>query len=211
MNTLKLKFSPIILFVALLFGQTTFASSTHDGEEKLIKVTETQNFAYNVYAFRNALKFKLAFQNASEEKIVIKILDQTGKLVHKEVLKNQENLNRNYDLSKVGAGIYKVEIEMGELKAENEIAVGLSDNQLDNTFQAYISPVIRQNTIRVFYKNGADVNISMRDAQGNIVYQDSTKDANMYAKKYDVSSLKKGTYVLSLTSGDKTIEKIYSI
>lgn len=88
---------------------------------------------------------------------------------------------------------------------------GMQESKTGQVFQAYISPTIKNNTIRVFYKNAANVNITIMDMEGNVVHQETTDDANMYVKKYDVSTLSKGKYILILKSGERTIEQTYSI
>ena len=130
MKTSKLKFVLTALLVAVMMGQTAFASTNHNDDPNPIKVKATESFVYKVYAFKNALKFKLAFKNVSEDKVIIRILDQKGRALYKEVLKNREIFNRNYDMSRLGAGVYKVEIGAGDLKAEQEIALGVSDRYI---------------------------------------------------------------------------------
>lgn len=212
MKTLKLNLTLVGVLVIMLFASSAFASATRmdDIPGSIPKIEEAQGFNYNIYAFKNALKFKLAFEGAHDEDVRVRIFDKSGNLVHKETLRNHSNINRNYDMTRVGAGIYKVEIEMGDLKAEHKVALGVSDNT-DKTFQAYMSSTIKDGAIRVFYKNGKDVNITMRDTEGEVIYTETTNDTNMHAKKYNISALRKGTYVLTLTSGDRTIEKIYAV
>lgn len=213
MKTSKVNFAVLMLLVAVLFSNTIFASNDPTSEEDdAVKITESEKFTYNVYAYKSALKFKVAFKNATEDLIRIQVLDQKGNVVHKDVLKNKEQLNRDYNMEQVGAGIYTVKIKMGDLETENQVALGVSDKSIDKTFQAYVSPIIKDNAVRVFYKNGNQgVNISFTDAEGNTIYQESTSDNDMYAKKYNISKLKTGVYVLTLTSGDRTIEKIYNV
>ncbi len=213
METLKVNFAVLMLFMGVLFSNLTFAAEypTSDDDDTP-KITATQKFAYNVYAYKNGLKFKVAFKNATEEVITIQIIDQKGNTIHKDVLRNQEQLNRDYNMEKIGAGIYTVKIKMGDLEAENQVALGVSDKSIDKTFQAYVSPVIKEDAVQVFYKNGSQgVSISFTDDKGNIIYQENTSDDEMYAKKYNISKLKKGIYILTLTSGNRTIEKIYNV
>jgi len=213
MKTFKVNFAVLAVLVTTLFSNLAFATNPEGGDdEEKVAITSTKKFAYNVFALKNSLKFKVAFKNASEDKITVRILDTKGTLIYKDILKDQEALNRNYDMRNIGAGIYKVQIEMGDLKAENEIAVGVSDKSIDKTFQAYVSPIIKENSVRLFYKNGHEgVSISFKDEDGNTIYEENTQDDDMYAKKYNISQLKKGIYTLMLTCGDRTIEKIYKV
>jgi len=212
MKTLSKNLFAFLLAVAVLFGANAFAKTSTDDKNGITenKVVATEKFAYSLYAVKASMKFRLNFENQDGSPITVKIYDTQGKLAFTETLKNQTSAHRNYDLSETGKGIYKVEIIDGDFTAVQEVGIGVSINQ--GEFKAYVSKTLSDGSLKVAYQNGSSdgVNIVLRDEKGNVVYDELSAN-EQYSRKFNLSKLSKGTYIISVTSGAKTVEQAYNV
>jgi hypothetical protein len=195
-----------IFFVFVISGNTYALNGTpNEGYE----IAASEKFAYSIFALQSSIKFRLNFDNEDGSDVTVKIFTPDGKLAYSETIKRQVELRRNYDLSALGKGIYTVEVIDGDFKASHKIGVGVSAPQ--GEFNAYMSK-LNEGSIRVAYQNATEgyASIVLRDEKGNIVYDEVSQDAQ-YARKFNLSKLNKGTYTMSITSGKKTVEQVYSI
>jgi YbbR domain-containing protein len=208
MKTVK-KVFVFIFALAILVSGKTFAFNGNPEEEKF-EVTASEKFAYSIYAIQSSLKFRLNFDNEDGSNVTVKVLDPQGKVVFSETIKKQVEARRNYDLSAVGKGVYTVEIIDGDFKASHKVGIGGASIE-KKEFSAYVSK-IQDGSVKVAYENGGEdgVNIVLKDEKGNIVYDEISQDAQ-YARKFNLSKLRKGTYTMSVTSGRKTVEQVCNI
>lgn len=72
------------------------------------KVAAAEKFAYGMYAIRQSMTIRLAFQNSTGGHVHVRIKDAQGTVIHRETLRNVSEMKRNYDLSAFGKGIYTV-------------------------------------------------------------------------------------------------------
>ncbi len=202
------------LFAVVVLSTNTFAKTATDDkngiDEKVTITSDADKFAYSIYAVKESLKFRLNFENGDGTPVTINIYDAQSKLVFTETVRNHTVSYRNYDLTERGRGIYKVEIIDGDFTAVEEVGVGVKINQ--GEFNAHISKTLKEGSLKIAYQNGSPegVNIVLRDEKGNIVY-DELSAKEQYSRKFNLSKLSKGTYIMSVTSGKKTVEQVYNI
>jgi len=211
MKTLSKSLFALLLSFATLFCSNTFANTNTDDKNGAdAKVVATEKFAYSLYAVKESLKFRLNFDNENGTPITVKIYDTQGKIAFSETIRQQTKLARNYDLAELGKGIYKVEIISGDFVTTQEVGVGIRANL--GEFNAYISQTLSEGSLKVIYQNGNSdgVNIVLRDEKGNVVYDELSAN-EQYSRKFNLSKLSRGTYIMSVTSGKKTVEQVYKI
>ena len=211
MKTLSRKLFAILFAVATLFTTSAFANNGKDDKgNDLQTVTTSEGFAYSLYAVKESLKFRLNFENQEGNNVIVNIYDANGALTFSETIRREKAARRNYDLSPVGKGIYKVEIIAGDFKTTREVGVGVKVNQA--AFNAYLSKSLNEGSLKIAYQNGDTdgVNIVLRDEKGNIVYDEYSTN-EQYSRKFNLSKLSKGTYIVSVTSGKKTVEQEYKL
>ncbi len=205
MKTLRNLFA--FIFLAFVVSGNIYAlnGTPNEGYE----IVASEKFAYSIFSIQSAIKFRLNFDNEDGSDVTVKIFTPNGKLAYSETIKRQVELRRNYDLSALGKGIYTVEVIDGDFKASHKIGVGVPAPQ--GEFNAYMSK-LNEGSVRVAYQNAVEgyASIVLRDEKGNIVYDEISQDTQ-YARKFNLSKLKKGTYTMSITSGKKTVEQVYSI
>jgi Secretion system C-terminal sorting domain len=207
MKTIASKIFAIILFAVASINITV----AKDIDPNLAgRVVAAEKFAYSLYAINATNKFRLAFNNELGSPVSVKVYDQAGEMVYVDNIKGQTELRRNYDLSQLGRGIYTVEISNGEFKTSDRIAVGGA--KLNPTpFNAYISPALIDGSFKVAYQGGDQgTYITVKDANGTLLYSERNESEN-FARKYNISTLKTGTYTVSVETNEKSVEQTFVV
>jgi hypothetical protein len=208
MKTISLKIFALLLLTIASFN----LALAKDGDPaEGPRVVAADKFAYSLYAISQTSKFRLAFVNELGSQVSVKVYNQDGTLVYIDNIKNATELKRNYDLSSLGRGVYTVEISNGEFKTAERVAVGGAKlNPV--AFHAYVSPSLASGSFKVAYQGGAQegVYITVQDANGVILYSEHSESDN-FARRYNLSSLKPGSYTVNVSSGDKSLEQSYVI
>ncbi len=207
MKTLSSKIFAIILFAV---ASINTASAKDIDPKEVGSVVAADKFAYSLYSINETTKFRLAFVNEQGSNVSVKVYSEAGKMVYVDNIKGHTELKRNYDLSELGRGIYTVEISNGEFVTSNRIAVGGA--QLNATpFSAYISPSLIDGAFKVAYQGGAEgVYVTVKDANDTLLYSERNENDN-FARKYNISSLKAGSYTVTVDNGSKTLEQTYVV
>ncbi len=92
------------------------------------------------------------------------------------------------------------------------VNIGLEENPLANSLSVYPNPA--QYTVNVSFREvgSADVQITLRDAQGrSVLFMDDRMQSGTYSNDIDVSSLARGIYMLEIKSGTLTAHRRISI
>ncbi|MFP4089766.1 MAG: hypothetical protein ACLFUB_08040 [Cyclobacteriaceae bacterium] len=182
----------IVLSLASL---VTFASADVDtqlalqtlesGKKALVK-------AWNLPANRSAL---------------IRILNEEGETIYREQF-NTSAYAKKYDLSQLQAGSYKLVLSSGALSLSEKFIVDakgavsvLEEPKVEN----FRPIIIRHNDkkVDVMMQNPFDkeVNISIVDRRGNVLYQDSVAPDAQVARRLNLSKLSRDRYTLLISSG----------
>ncbi len=84
-----------------------FASSDDtDNQQK-----KPQTFEVGMYRIKDSLKMRLLLEKKAGEKVMVRLLNPQGKVLHEEVVgKRQQKYGRNFDFSQTQDGRYTIEI-----------------------------------------------------------------------------------------------------
>jgi hypothetical protein len=197
-----------LVLVALVSVQSVFAFG--EVETNAGRVIASDKFAYSLYAVNNTEKFRFAFDNEEGKDVTVKIFDSKGELLFVDKVKGKTELKRDYDLSNYGKGVYLIEVASDNFKAVNKVAV---NTRLESKpFVAYLSPAVKDGAIKVAYENSAEgVYINIKDGFGALVYSEINTDMSNFSRKYNLSSLRKGSYTVEIVHGDKVVTQNYFI
>jgi Secretion system C-terminal sorting domain len=173
-------------------------------------VAAANKFAYSLYAISETTKFRLIFENEQGSAVKVDVYNSAGKLVFTDRVRGATELKRNYDLSNLGVGVYTVEITNGEFKTAQRVAVGGAKlNPV--AFNAYISHTLTEGSFKVAYEGGNEgVYITVRDANGILLYSEHSSTDN-FARKYNLSRLRPGSYTVNVENGDKSMEQTFVV
>jgi hypothetical protein len=109
------------LAIVLLASATTFAATTED-DKKTVKQPET--FEIGMYNVKNTSKIRLMLEKAKGDVLVIKLRNETGDVLHKEVVNKRSTFySTNFQLDGLEDGNYQFEIESNNEKVVREVTV----------------------------------------------------------------------------------------
>ena len=89
------------------------------------------------------------------------------------------------------------------------LITGIDDvNEINNTFSIYPNPTTGQFVIETTGFNNASVNVTVRDLEGRIVYNEAINNANSaLTKSFDLSDNAKGIYFITIQDGENLINR----
>jgi len=198
----------VLLITTTMMAATVFADPT-TGDPGTPDENPEVGFEYSLYPIINSNKIRLAWEQEADQKVVIKIFDDQDQLVFTDIQKS-EKMKANYDLSSVGSGLYKVMITTRDYRTVEEVRVG---GETTSPFSAYLSPAPIDHKIRVAFQHAkSDVRLSIANAAtGEVVYERNIEGKANFSSVYNVSKLSSGQYKITLASGGKTVQQIYSL
>ncbi len=201
MNTLNLISKSALAFVfAITLSFTSITTSaTPLGEDDIIATVE---------AVPNSIKFLLKFENEKQENIKVKIYNSDLKLVHSESVGKKVQIQRMYNMSKLGEGTYTVLIEG---KTYNEKRTVVLKKALKNDFIAVFSPEATNDKVFASVENNkGTVKLTLTNLEGRILYEETINEESK-ERTLNLTDLKKGTYFLQIIGQDKTSYQTYYI
>jgi hypothetical protein len=112
---MKTIFLSVLLAVVLSIGNVVKAND----------FTGYTPIEYSVYTLKNQLTFRLTVSNEELQTVTISIYNEKDNLVHYEQVKQSGTFTKSYDMSILGAGVYKVAIATKGFKTIEVVKVGL--------------------------------------------------------------------------------------
>ena len=107
--------------ILLLATATTFATTSEDDKKK---VKQPTSFDIGMYNVKNTSTIRLMLEKAKGDIITIKLRDETGDILHKEVVrKNNTFYKTNFQLDGLSDGTYQFEISSDNEKVVREVTV----------------------------------------------------------------------------------------
>ncbi len=109
------------LAIVLLASATTFAATIEDDKKS---VKQPTSFDIGMYNVKNTSKIRLMLAKAKGDVITVKLLNEKGDVLHKEVVaKNSTLYKTNFELDGLEDGTYQFEIESSNEKVVREVTV----------------------------------------------------------------------------------------
>lgn len=189
-----------ILFAVTLFnGSNTFANDNDGKDTEVVVAQSSDGDRKAVIRVDNLLK---------EQKSLLKIKDEQGRVLHSEIIHQAPTFMRTYDFSGVKGKTYTVEVlsKAGKTKETFDIATSAT--------KVYFKPVIREEAgvIRVVFQNPLEspVSVKLYDRYNHVIYESTVDAQEVYAQGLDVSHLDRGNYDLSFASDGYAYTKTVS-
>ena len=200
--------SPLILvvaFIATLFSQTAFSN------------TNERNFDLGGTTVKISSVEKSVVVNlgsVQKEEITIAIEDNYGNTLTTEIVKNNANFVKKYNVSKLENGQYVITITKKTLRTAQPFTVsneGVTMSEIEKK-EKFI-PVLVQNgnklDVNVLLGNYNNITIKIVDNEGRNAFEDKNYVILTLHRRYDLSKLPNGSYLAEVTAGDETF--YYSI
>jgi hypothetical protein len=114
------------IFLSVLLALILFINATVQANP----FTGYTPIEYSVYTVKNKLTFRLAIATNELQTVTIRIYNENGVDVHHEQLQQNGTFTKSYDMSLLGAGVYKVEIATQGFKTIETVKVGKTTVEL---------------------------------------------------------------------------------
>lgn len=129
----------------------------------------------------------------------VKILDQEGQILYsKEFAITDAATLKKFNVSKLSAGIYKVEVDDFQYTSRQGFTIADGAIKLNANIETVIKPVIKLSG-KILKVNFLNLNhhtiIKLLDPVNNVLYE-GTFDTPAYTKQFNLSSLEKGIYTV---------------
>ncbi|MEM9675294.1 MAG: hypothetical protein AAF992_22070 [Bacteroidota bacterium] len=133
----------------------------------------------------------------SVEQAVLRIKDQQGRVLHREVLKGEDAYMKKYDFSSLPTGEYVVEVRTNAGVTEETFSLNEGQTQA-----VYFKPAIKvePQKVSVVFQNriNSPVSLKLFDERGRVLYEEQVASQEKFAKGLDLSRLNGGQYSLSI-------------
>ena len=140
----------------------------------------------------------------------INIYDQAGSIVWSENLEVSDLKGKVFDLKSLPNGDYEIVVSAENKELVQPFSIGFNSIALDATAKkAFFTPSFKvvDNKVDLTFLNSkiGNVDVSIIDASGNIVYEEAHKNILQLQKRYQLSNLNDGSYTMVV----KTPQKAY--
>ncbi len=206
MNTSKNTLSVWALAVSalLLLNVPTFANENVKDEVKLVvKPMESKKVLFGL-AHLQGQRAELA------------ILDAKGKVIYRELWKNQEEGAHIFNFSQLAEGEYKFRVTVGTQVLQESVLINKKDVCMSK--EAVLLPHVNVSGKKVVLSlsnpsdSALDFVLRFFDAKGNLVYSESPKaEGIQFAKRYNFEQMGKGVYTYAIVQGANTYKGEFEI
>ncbi|NOU61787.1 T9SS C-terminal target domain-containing protein [Marinifilum caeruleilacunae] len=145
--------------------------------------------------------------NPTESVLKMKIYDAEGNLYYSKKVNSTTTDQKLFDFSYLEDGVYKIVLVGADNKVEKEFSVEDSKLKVETAKKLAEKTLFRSedNSLFVSYLSfeNKKFNLSIIDAYGNEVFEESYLSAPTFSKKFNVTALPEGNYKVRLTSNEK--------
>jgi hypothetical protein len=187
-------------FVAILFNQTASANTN----ERMFDLGGT---TVKISSVEKSVIVNLG--SIQKEEISISITDANGYVLVDEIVKNNANFVKKYNVSKLEAGQYEITITKKTLRTVQPFTISETGVQmLDIEKKEKFLPVLTQNgnklDVNVLLGNYNNITVKILDNEGHKALEDKNYVVLTLHKRYDLSKLPAGNYIAEVKAGDET-------
>ncbi len=141
---------------------------------------------------------------------ILKIKDQEGRILHKEIIRQRSSYAKKFDLSQYAAGDYRIELKTRDSVITKVLA--LKEGQVN---LQHFRPAIQltKGVIKVDFINrlSTPVTLKLYDRSGTAVYEKAVPSQERFSKGLDISSIHPGPFAISIMGNNYTYSKTISV
>ncbi|MCU0448244.1 MAG: hypothetical protein MUC97_00170 [Bernardetiaceae bacterium] len=168
------------------------------------------DFGYTVLRLKGSQKVLLSCPKSGAAKLVVRIKDEQGHLLHTETLRGTKDQARVYNLANVNADKLVFEVTANDVVKTREVAL---KGMPETGFVMKVTAAGQKGYAHLSYFNNFDnapVGIRVVDQQGREVYNGVTT-AEDYYRFFDFKKLAEGTYTFVLTHGSQEFSESFEL
>jgi hypothetical protein len=168
------------------------------------------DFGYTVLRLKGSQKVLLSCPKSSAAKLVVRIKDAEGHLLHTETLRGTQDQARVYNVAGLNADKLVFEVSADNVVKTREVAL---KGMPEAGFVMKVAAAGQKGYAHLSYFNNFDnapVNIRVADQQGREVYNGTTT-AEDYYRFFDFKKLAEGTYTFTLSYGGQSFTESFEL
>jgi hypothetical protein len=190
----------VLALVAILFTNTLSANTvenTFDLAGTTVKISSTQKVVV------------VNLGNVQKETVSIVIADAQGNVLTSELVKNTPNFVKRYNMSQLENGTYTLTVTKKTVRTVQPFEI--KDNSLEiseiEKKEKFIPVVHFKNDkldVNVLLGNYSNITVTIIDNEGRKVSEDKNYVVLDLHKRYDLTKLPRGVYMVEVMAGDET-------
>jgi hypothetical protein len=193
---MKAKMFLSMLTAAFLFGQTAFAKNPNVGEEDAITKVEVHGSVDNKLLI-------VDLSNLQNDKVSVSILDDAQHVLYTETASDVKSFTKKFNLWKLEMGMYTLKVVQNKFKTIQPFEITAKNVVVNESMKKVnFEPLFKfkENKLEVLVPlNENAVYVTILDKIGTIIFEEKNDNAPAFRKKYDLSNLPKGEYLVEVT------------
>ncbi|WP_258104719.1 hypothetical protein [Marinoscillum sp. MHG1-6] len=158
---------------------------------------------FKVVAQKNEYAFKVIYKGLEKSVVNVQWTNEYNEVVYKETLNSIEGFVKQYDLSSLPDGEYKVTLKTKDLEFSELVETGdLSDFNFSLKGQSGKNVVLTGR-----HPQGKDVTVVILDEKRDVIYSSSLKDTQAVSKKYNFEKIDTDAVTFVLYHNDKLLKE----
>jgi hypothetical protein len=184
-----------------------FATSANaENVERIIKIEGTN---ITITAVENAKTVLVSLNNNANGDMNIKLEDAFGETFATDNVKPTTHFAKRYNLSQLETGKYRIVLTKNAVKTIQPFELTnsniiLNESERKEKFLPTISQKGKKMDVNVLLGNYSNVIVKMYNNEGTKVFEDKNYVVLTLNKRYDLSNVTAGTYIVEVIAGDET-------
>ena len=191
-----------MLIAAFLFGKTAYANPiiALEDDDAITKV--------DVKGSATSKTMVLNLSNLQNDNVSISIMDSEEHVIYSETASDVKTFSKRFNLSQLAIGRYTLTVAQNKFKTIQPFDVTVKNVTVDESAKKVrFDPIIKVKEAKLevnvpLSENAVIINIL--DSEGNVVFEEVNDNTQSFRKRYDISSLPQGNYLVEVTYEGET-------
>ena len=199
---MKNRISSIVAIALSIFSFTLNAENV----ERNFTVEGTN---INITAIENSKTVVVTLNNTATGEMTVVLQDASGNTFTTDKVKSNAHFAKKYNLSQLEMGNYRLVVTKNAIKTIQPFELTNKNvvlNELDRK-EKFLPTVTLKNgklDVNVLLSNYANINVKVLNNEGTPIFSDKNYVVFTLNKRYDMSKLPSGTYIVEVLAGDAT-------
>jgi hypothetical protein len=199
---MKKLFASTFAIALSIFATTANAENV----ERILKIEGTN---INITAVENSKTVMVSLNNNANGEMTITLEDAFGEKFASDAVKPTAHFAKRYNLAQLETGKYRIVLTKNAVKTIQPFEltnrnVILNESERKEKFLPSISQKGRKLDVNVLLGNYSNITVKMYNNEGMTTFEDKKYVVLTLNKRYDLSTLNAGTYVVEVIAGDET-------
>ena len=199
---MKNRFSSIAAIALSIFSFTLNAENV----ERNFNVAGTN---INITAIENSKTVVVTLNNTATGDMTVALEDASGANFTTDKVKSSAHFAKRYNLSQLETGNYRIVVTKNAIKTIQPFEltnknIVLSELDRKEKFLPTVSLKDGKLDVNILLGNYSNINVKISNNEGTPIFSDKNYVVLTLNKRYDMSHLPSGTYIVEVLAGDAT-------